>query len=453
MGLYRDQVHWSSEQVPCPIAWHAIHHPDSPAIHRGRDSWTYAELDNRIRTTEFDSDGHMLVFQEWNSPDLVVRIFSAWRAGKTVLLLNPRLPEQAVHRLTEELDGRRVSATVRDQATTSEARYHSVSIATAMLTSGSTGKPSVVGHSFVNHISSAYACMSELDMDADDSWLWSLPAFHVGGLSVLWRCFCSGASVVYKPRQKGPLNLEMGSPSICSVVSTQLSDLVAAQICSPTSLKNMIVGGGPLSEGLLRKALELGYPVRTTFGMTETTSMVTLSEQWSKSFESLHAGRALEGVSLTLGDEGNLIIRGPMVCAGFYEKGEFKAVEAQKMDSKDQGSLLPDGALQLAGRSDGVFISGGENISTGEIERAILAMDDIDSCRVIAVPDERYGRRPVAFVSPDLGSAYIKTFLRGKLPSFSIPDRFYSFPDLEPGEVKVPSERLLDIAKRDLTSP
>ncbi|HAY36673.1 MAG TPA: o-succinylbenzoate--CoA ligase, partial [Bacteroidetes bacterium] len=86
-------------------------------------------------------------------------------------------------------------------------------------------------------------------------------------------------------------------------------------------------------------------------------------------------------------------------------------------------------------------------------ERAILAMDDIDSCLVIAVPDERYGRRPVAFVSPDLGSAYIKTFLRGKLPSFSIPDRFYSFPDLEPGEVKVPSERLLDIAKRDLSSP
>lgn len=463
----------TEDLIRCPVAEWAEWRGDLPAFILPHREVSFEELDFSIRLQRRqleDYSGQAIGLQEWNSPELVHTLFAAWRLRCLTLLLNPRLPQNRAEEIVASVEADLISsARGRDGTQPAEPTFlrendilrpvepsflDPAAAATGMLTSGTTGNPRLIIHSIGNHVASAQSCASRLELGPGSDWLWSLSSFHVGGLAILWRCFLNGAAVRFMPRERSLAEqIQVAPPTIMSVVPTQLGDLVAAGVPCPTRIKDVIVGGAPTSKALLEAALDLGYPVRTTYGMTETSSMVTLSERWEKG-SVLHAGRPLEGVDIELDEQGRITVSAPSVRIGEHVDGSFIPYDAGAgYQTQDRGAFTPDGELQILSRMDDVVITGGENVSLTAIEEAILRLPGVVSCRVVAIAHPRYGERPVAFVTlknrAELSVEVIdalKSGLAGTLPSFAVPERVLPLPDLVEGALKITRDQLVAIA-------
>lgn len=192
-------------------------------------------------------------------------------------------------------------------------------------TSGSEGAPKWVGLSRQALLASARAVNSHLEATSNDRWLMALPGYHVGGFSILARCQESGAAfdVVHEkwePRRFVEICREKQS-SLVSLVPTQVYDLVQAKLSPPKSLRVVIVGGGPLSREIGTQAMELGWPVIQSFGMTEAGSQIA-----TEPLDHLYAGfdpdrlEVLSGWLLQVDAEGCLVMRGEALASGYAQK-------------------------------------------------------------------------------------------------------------------------------------
>lgn len=295
-----------------------------------------------------------------------------------------------------------------------------------MHTSGSTAEPKAVLHFIEQHLFSARSVCSRLMLSSTDRWLLNLPLWHVSGMSIVFRCSRSGAKLIL-PEQNQSLLEELTQKQIThvSMVATQLIQ-VADQV-PPASLRVAIVGGGPIPGRVLDKARTNGWPILTTYGMTETSSMVTLSDQNSPPGSS---GYALPGNELQIDPEGEILVRSPAVCAGYLFENELQSVvDDQKwLHTGDLGKLDEKGELHVFGRKDHVFISGGENISPEEIESVLYKYPGVHAAVVVPVPHDTYGHRPVTFIQGAIEFKELAEFLHQELPKFKIP-MCYSWPE------------------------
>jgi len=426
---------------------------------------TYRDLEKRIQGTvqrfsnvaaSGDSD-EVLAIQEWNSVDLAVAILASFRSGRALLLLSPRLSKEQVQPVVDSQDASLISSASlvgRDSSGKALGELSSLNQSESlMLTSGSTGAPKVAGHSASNHVSSAMAANSILKLRSSDRCLWSLPAFHIGGMAILWRAFIAGSSLQIVERGDELAQVfEKAPPTIMSLVPTQLRELVDQKVLSPPSVRTVIVGGAPILPKLLSRALALGYPIRTTFGMTETSSMISLSDVWNEvSIPSpVHAGMVLPRVEIRTSADGRLGVRGDMVFRGYRDPAS--ASIAKQDDwwlTQDRVSFTPEGCLLPESRVDAMIISGGENIDPAEIEHVMNALPGVESTRVVGIPDTRYGSRPVAFVEMSShmlpSEEWFKTSLASLLAGPSIPNRFYSMPRAK-GDLKYSKRELAELA-------
>ena len=144
-------------------------------------------------------------------------------------------------------------------------------------------------------LESAQAVNKHLETVKKDIWLISLPLFHVSGLSILARQFCGGFSVARGSEIWSPSSfkksLKESQASLCSLVPSQLYDLVGQNIKAPRSLRALIIGGDSLSPWLYERARELGWPVLISYGLTETSSQIacsSLSSLNQQSYPKLH---------------------------------------------------------------------------------------------------------------------------------------------------------------------
>ncbi|MCY3488655.1 MAG: o-succinylbenzoate--CoA ligase [Bacteroidetes bacterium] len=304
-------------------------------------------------------------------------------------------------------------------------RAGSGKIATILHTSGTSSGPKAVAHTLDNHIASAKSACSKLNLGSGDRWLLSLPVWHISGMSIIFRCLMSGAKIII-PDPDMPLLEALFAHKITHV------SMVAAQFMQvidqppPASLRAAIVGGGPTPHHVLDQGIKRGWPIRTTYGMTETSSMVTLS---GKKFPCGSSGHTLQGNEIKIAKDGEILIRSPAVCLGYLHGGSVhSAVDNDGwLHTGDLGKLDLTGQLYVLGRKDNMFISGGENISPEEIEQVLHTFPEVQESVVVPVPDSRFGQRPVAFIRGCSDFDGLTHFLAQHFPKFKIP-AFYPWP-------------------------
>jgi O-succinylbenzoic acid--CoA ligase len=312
-----------------------------------------------------------------------------------------------------------------------------------VFTSGSAGAPKAALHTFGNHFFSAEGSNANIALAPGDRWLHSLPPYHVGGLSILFRCLLAGATVVL-PEADVPLGegIAQSSATHVSLVSTQLLRLLREEGFEGDGLKAILLGGDPMPASLVDEAAARGLPVYTSYGLTEMASQVTTTPPGASREELRTSGRPLAYREVKISG-GEILVRGETLFAGYIEGDAIDwPLDADGwFHTGDLGDLDANGYLCVRGRKDNLFVSGGENIQPEEIEEALSILEGVEETVVVPVPDPEFGARPVAFVrtaDDTVEPGALVRPLEEVLPGFKIPVAFHAWPDeAGPGGMKV----------------
>ena len=306
--------------------------------------------------------------------------------------------------------------------------------AAIVFTSGSSGPPKPAVLTYRNLVGNALISNENLPLGPGDRWLLSLPLYHVSGLGVLFRCLVAGATIAI-PEENESLADAFDRYDIThvSLVATQLHRLLRDGV-DLSGLKAILLGGGPAPERLVREAVERGLPLYTTYGLTETASQVTTTRPGDSLEKLLSSGKPLREGTITIAEDGEILVRGETRFAGYLRKGELGEPFTKDgwFATGDLGKFDADGYLHVVGRKDNMFISGGENIHPEEIEAEVCMIEGVESALVVPVDNEEFGQRPVAFVRTDSGEidpTKILGVLEDRLPRFKVPDAIYAWPD------------------------
>lgn len=309
--------------------------------------------------------------------------------------------------------------------------------ATVVFTSGSTGAPKAALHTFGNHYYNALGSNENITLDAKrgDRWLHSLPLYHVGGLSILFRCLLAGAAMVL-PESGAPIGRSTaeGGATHVSLVAAQLRRLMRERSDVPDTLKAVLLGGGPVPETLVREAVSRGLPIHTSYGLTEMASQVAATPPGALPEQLRTSGPILPYREVSISGEGEILVRGETLFAGYVDGA---AVDrpldgAGWFHTGDLGGLDDDGYLHVRGRRDNLFISGGENVQPEEIEESLRGLNGVEDAVVVPIFDAEFGERPVAFVRMKNGGSPppgIAATLETVLPRFKIPVSFHGWPE------------------------
>ncbi|MCK5124779.1 MAG: acyl--CoA ligase [candidate division Zixibacteria bacterium] len=301
--------------------------------------------------------------------------------------------------------------------------------AVIMFSSGSTGKPNSIVLSRDNLYHSATGANKAILVTPDNTWLAVLPFYHIGGLSILYRAALSGSAVYVFP-EFSTIEIisciEQQDSVLLSVVPTMLKELMKLdKDNSLASCKAIILGGAGFDDGLKNSIIEKRLPVLTTYGMTETSSMVTLLPLTDAGNRLDTSGTVLSEREVKISDDKHILVRGKTVFS--------RKVDGQKMnksddwfDTGDIGRISEDGYLTVTGRAGRMIVSGGENIDLTRIENELLAISGVDGAIVMSRSDKKWGARPVAFVKATdikLSDSMICAIISDKLGKIYIPDR------------------------------
>ena len=195
------------------------------------------------------------------------------------------------------------------------------------------------------------------------------------------------------------------------------------------------MGGGPLTENLIHKAIKAKIKIHTSYGLTEMASQVTTTASRESISKLLTAGRVLPYRRLKVEKTGEILVKGKTLFQGYWEKGRVRLpLENGWFRTGDLGQLDKNGYLTVQGRCDRMFISGGENIYPEEIEKILCSHPRIIGAVVVPVESFRFGYRPRAFIETDrhvkLTRKDILEFLQRRLPKYKIPDTYFQWPCL-----------------------
>ncbi len=301
--------------------------------------------------------------------------------------------------------------------------------ATVVFTSGSTGAPKAALHTFGNHYFSALGSNANIALAPGDRWLHSLPLYHVGGLSIIFRCLLSGAAIAL-PEPDVPVSRSIPElqATHVSLVSTQLQRLLRDD-AALEGLEAVLMGGGPIPESLVDEAVVRGLPVHTSYGLTEMASQVTTTPPGASREKLRTAGRVLLHREVRVSGEGEILVRGATLFAGYLREGvpDLPLDDSGWFRTDDLGEMDADGYLRVLGRRDNLFVSGGENVRPEEIEAALSRIEGVEEAVVVPVPDPEFGSRPIAFVRLSGGTGDLARALEPVLPRFKIPKAFHEW--------------------------
>jgi O-succinylbenzoic acid--CoA ligase len=263
-------------------------------------------------------------------------------------------------------------------------------------TSGTTGTPRPVVLTLGQVLHNALACAVALGHDHSERWLCPLPLSHVGGLMVLLRSAIYGTTAVLGPADRTDV-------TIASLVPTQLGRLLDRE--PPASLRVVMLGGAPADPTLLTRARDAGWPVATTYGLTQACSAVTVAAVG----DTETSGQPLPGLSVTIATDGEVIVEGPTT-AGRLETGDLGRID-------DRGRLI------VLGRKVDTIVSGGENVMPSEVEAALLAHPAVAEAGVFGRPDAEWGEAVTAHVvlRTPLEPAELRAFAAARLARFKVP--------------------------------
>jgi O-succinylbenzoic acid--CoA ligase len=303
---------------------------------------------------------------------------------------------------------------------------------TVILTSGTTGEPKPVYLTAANYEASAIASAWNLGVSPDDRWLCCLPLWHVGGLAIPIRSAIYGTTAVLHDgfdAARVREEIESGNVTLVSLVATMLHRLIDAGLREWPALRGALVGGGPIPGALHEWAEGHGFPLLPTYGMTETCSQVVTG------------GRALLGVDLRIADDGEILVRGPMVAPGALAGDGW-------LHTGDRGRLDADGSLHVEGRLDDMIVTGGENVAAAEVEEALLSHPAVADAAVVGVADPEWGEAVTAYVvmGAEASNDELIAHCRDRLSRHKIPKAIHPLDEL-------PRNAAGKLVRRDLLRP
>jgi O-succinylbenzoic acid--CoA ligase len=313
--------------------------------------------------------------------------------------------------------------------------------ATIVFTTGSTGTPKAALHGFGNHYYSALGSNANIALVPGDRWLHSLPLYHVGGLSIIFRSLISGSAMALPdPDALLGESIHRLRATHVSLVATQLRRLLSED-APPSKLKAVLMGASAMPPALIDEAHASGLPLHTSYGLTELASQVTATPPNAPQWELHASGCVLPYREVSVAGDGEILVRGETLFAGYVSGDGLDPHLDDKgwFHTKDLGELSADGTLRVRGRKDNMFVSGGENVQPEEIEEALLRLPGVEEAAIVPVPDAEFGDRPVAFVrlartDPPTDP---REALERVLPRFKIPTAFHPWPPEAPTGMKV----------------
>ncbi|HKU86261.1 MAG TPA: acyl--CoA ligase family protein [Casimicrobiaceae bacterium] len=347
-------------------------------------------------------------------------------------------------------------------------------------TSGTTAQPKGVMYHHRGAYLQALAMALHMGLTGDSIYLWTLPMFHCNGWCFPWAVTAAAGTHLCLPkldtRSIWRHLRESGVTHLCAA-PTVLTMTAWAPEASPLDRPVRIAtGGAPPTPSLLERLAGLGMDVTHLYGLTETYGPSVICD-WRSDWNALPIAeqariKARQGVANVIGERirvvdddgadvasdaqtmGEITIRGNNVMLGYYRDDEAtrKSCPDGWFRTGDLGVMHPDGYVELRDRAKDIIISGGENISSVEVEQALNSHAAVLEAAIVAGKDEKWGEVPVAFVTLKEGAAAtdaeLITHVRERLARFKAPKRvvFGPLPKTSTGKVQknVLRERLRD---------
>lgn len=321
-------------------------------------------------------------------------------------------------------------------------------------TSGTTGRPKGVlyGHrgAYLNSLGEVF----HNGFDGATRYLWTLPMFHCNGWCTTWAVTAAGGThvclravrpdAIWDAFDNQGITHLCGAPAVCSII------VDAEEAHSLESPIRITTAGAPPAPSIIERLESAGFGIVHVYGLTEVFGPITICEpqeewkdlspqeraqQMSRQGVGMVQAEAARIVDTEMNDVpadgetlGEVVLRGNNVMIGYYKDTEAteKAFFGGWFHTGDLGVMHPNGYIQLRDRAKDIIISGGENISSIEIEQALYSHPDVIDVAVIGVPHEKWGERPVAHVVRSGGSSVtedeLREHVRGRLSGFKVPD-------------------------------
>jgi fatty-acyl-CoA synthase len=342
-------------------------------------------------------------------------------SGASMLLVDPELDEQLRdvdaprrHVLGAESDSVLYLRHVEPR------RWRADEDATATInyTSGTTARPKGVQLTHRNLWVNSVTLALQMGVNDRDVYLHTLPMFHCNGWGMTYAVTAMGAQHVVLRRIDGAeilrrverhgVTLMCGAPAVVNAV------LDAAQtwdgpIPGRGSVRIVVAGAPPPTRTIERVETELGWEFNQLYGLTETSPFLTMNRPRAEYDELSPSERARRlaragapglGVRLRVDEHGEVLAQSNVVLEGYWEQPDAtaEALAGGWFHTGDGGVIDPDGYLTISDRKKDVIISGGENVSSIEVEDALCSHPDVAEAAVIGVPDEKWGETVKALV-------------------------------------------------------
>jgi fatty-acyl-CoA synthase len=323
-------------------------------------------------------------------------------------------------------------------------------------TSGTTSRPKGVMITHRNAYLNTVGTMVHEHMDCADRYLWTLPMFHANGWTFVWTVTAAGATHVCLPRVDPRLVFELieneritmlcAAPTVLIALANADEELRGG---APRGVRVLTAGAPPAASTIERLEEELGWTVTHLYGLTETAPFITVCESRAEheqlSIFEAAVVKARQGVELVTSGEtavideagvevpcdgdavGEIVVRGNVVMSGYYNDPEATAQAMRDgwFHTGDAAVVHPDGYIEIRDRLKDVIISGGENISSVEVEGVLLRHPAVHEVAIVGLPHPRWGESPHAFVVLRSGASATEDelceFARAHLAHFKAP--------------------------------
>ena len=325
-------------------------------------------------------------------------------------------------------------------------------------TSGTTSRPKGVMITHRNAYMNAVGTLVHIPMSCADRYLWTLPMFHANGWTFVWIVTAVGGTHVCL-RKVDPIDAfglvrDEGVSMLCAAPTV----LIGLASCGtdqrgevPAGVRVLTAGAPPAAATIQRIEGEFGWELTHVYGLTETAPFITVCEPRPEheglSLEARSVVKARQGVELITSGElsvvddegrpvphdaetlGEIVVRGNVVMEGYYNDPDAtaQAMRGGWFHSGDAAVVHPDGYLEIRDRFKDVIISGGENISSVEVEGILMRHPAIQEVAVVGMPDPKWGETPHAFVvlAPEttLSEVNVIDYAREQMANFKAPRR------------------------------
>jgi fatty-acyl-CoA synthase len=323
-------------------------------------------------------------------------------------------------------------------------------------TSGTTSRPKGVMITHRNAWMNSIGTLLYARMTCADRYLWTLPMFHANGWTFVWTVTAAGATHIClrkcEPRAVCALMKTEQVTTLCAAPTVLIALANAPENIrrlAPRGIHVITAGAPPAASTIQRLEEDLGWTITHVYGLTETAPFITVCESRAEHaplpVSERAAIKARQGVELITSGElrvvdtqgkdvphdgvtqGEIVARGNVIMAGYYNDPEAteRAMHGGWFHTGDAAVVHPDGYVEIRDRLKDVIISGGENISSVEVEGVLLRHEAVQEVAIVGFPHERWGEAPHAFVvlheGARAGERELCEFARANLAHFKAP--------------------------------